>query len=396
MLAVGSRAVRWSFRFLGRSLLLSAIFTVGSLLGWAGQPPQTSVTLAWELALDDDVIGYRLYYGGESQTYTNAVSVGNATEVTIEPLIPGATYYFSVAAVGQNGLESDFSNEVTYTVPGMAFDPFDVQIESAGVVSAGDTATARLQWSPARIETLGYLIYLGERSTVYSQTIWVSAPATEFEINELQLGATYYFAVSVISIDGTEGPLSREMSVTAPPPSLPVVEPGLEVIPGSGTSGEKLLIFWPDVAASGYVVDYGTASGEHWNRVVAEPGATEVILESLVPGQTYHIVVRAVSDSGFSGPPSEELVHFVPLSVAPRISLERRADGVVVLSGSAPPETVFEVLTSVDNTHWEVAGIVMTGPSGEISHVVTPDPSEPQRFYKLRWTAPGAGDGESP
>ncbi|MGA2661952.1 MAG: hypothetical protein ABSH34_31110, partial [Verrucomicrobiota bacterium] len=36
-----------------------------------------SVTLAWGPSTDPTVVGYNLYYGGASQTYTNTVAAGN-------------------------------------------------------------------------------------------------------------------------------------------------------------------------------------------------------------------------------------------------------------------------------------------------------------------------------
>ncbi len=78
---------------------------------------QTSVTLAWDPSARSGIAGYRLYEGGVSRTYTNAIEAGNATTATASNLLSGATYFFAVTAVGTNGLESDFSNEITYTVP---------------------------------------------------------------------------------------------------------------------------------------------------------------------------------------------------------------------------------------------------------------------------------------
>jgi hypothetical protein len=77
-----------------------------------------SVTLEWDSDADPDVVGYNLYYGGASQTYTNMVSVGDATATTISGLLAGAEYFFAATAVDAGGRESDFSNEISYQVPG--------------------------------------------------------------------------------------------------------------------------------------------------------------------------------------------------------------------------------------------------------------------------------------
>lgn len=75
------------------------------------------VTLAWNPSPADGVVGYNVYSGVASQTYTNIISVGNVTNTLITGLAAGTTYFFSVTALDVAGLESAFSNETSYTVP---------------------------------------------------------------------------------------------------------------------------------------------------------------------------------------------------------------------------------------------------------------------------------------
>ena len=76
-----------------------------------------SVTLAWSPSTDASVVGYNVYFGGVSETYTNEISAGNATSAVVSNLVPGATYYFAATAYDSTGLESPFSNEASYAVP---------------------------------------------------------------------------------------------------------------------------------------------------------------------------------------------------------------------------------------------------------------------------------------
>jgi hypothetical protein len=76
-----------------------------------------NVSLAWDASPDPDVVGYYIYYGAASGDFTNRVSVGNVTSTTVSNLVEGANYYFAATARNTSGLESDFSNEVSYTVP---------------------------------------------------------------------------------------------------------------------------------------------------------------------------------------------------------------------------------------------------------------------------------------
>jgi len=77
----------------------------------------TNVTLAWNPSTDSTIAGYNIYYGGTSHTYTNKISVGKATSVTISGLVQGKTYYFAATTYSASGLESAFSSELAYLIP---------------------------------------------------------------------------------------------------------------------------------------------------------------------------------------------------------------------------------------------------------------------------------------
>jgi hypothetical protein len=76
-----------------------------------------ALTLAWDSSDDPNVVGYRLYQGIASQVYTQVVDLGNTTTTVISNLIAGVTYYFAVTAYDSTGLESQYSGEISYTVP---------------------------------------------------------------------------------------------------------------------------------------------------------------------------------------------------------------------------------------------------------------------------------------
>ncbi len=75
-----------------------------------------NVTLAWNASTDSSVTGYKVHYGPSSGGYTNSVTFGNTTTGTIPNLQEGVTYYFAATSSDGN-TESDFSNEIAYTVP---------------------------------------------------------------------------------------------------------------------------------------------------------------------------------------------------------------------------------------------------------------------------------------
>jgi hypothetical protein len=68
------------------------------------------------LANTDAVNGYRIHYGNASGTYNHVFDAGNRTNATVSNLAAGATYFFALTAYDSAG-ESDFSNELRYSVP---------------------------------------------------------------------------------------------------------------------------------------------------------------------------------------------------------------------------------------------------------------------------------------
>jgi hypothetical protein len=101
-----------------RPLLLLALVLTGTMgplsttvLGAA------SVTLAWDANSETNLAGYKLHYGSASGQFPTVVDVGNVLTATVSNLVEG-TYFFVATAYDTEGLESDPSNEVSYSVPG--------------------------------------------------------------------------------------------------------------------------------------------------------------------------------------------------------------------------------------------------------------------------------------
>src|SRR5687767_5596936 len=105
--------------------LLSASWHTGNRIIWfimlfymsvvANSHAQSSLTLAWDRNPETNVTGYKLYWGAASGTYTNGVNVGNVTTTSVSNLAQGITYRFALTACNAQGLESDFSAEISHT-----------------------------------------------------------------------------------------------------------------------------------------------------------------------------------------------------------------------------------------------------------------------------------------
>ncbi len=97
-----------------KKALLFAVLFVGL---FASAALAGSVTLAWDPVNDPAVTGYKIHYGTASKAYTVHVDAKNVTTYTIASLTTGQTYFFAATAYAANGIESAYSNEVSYTVP---------------------------------------------------------------------------------------------------------------------------------------------------------------------------------------------------------------------------------------------------------------------------------------
>lgn len=89
-----------------RILLLSLLFLTSLIAGPA--------RMAWDPNPETDLAGYRIYWGPTTRGYTNSATFGKTT--TNEVILPSGVYFFAVTAYATNGLESDYSNEITITV----------------------------------------------------------------------------------------------------------------------------------------------------------------------------------------------------------------------------------------------------------------------------------------
>jgi len=78
---------------------------------------EQDVTVAWDPSTTPGVIGYILYYGTNSGEYFDFVMAGPSTMATAPGLLEGVSYYFAATAYTLLGIESDPSEELSYTIP---------------------------------------------------------------------------------------------------------------------------------------------------------------------------------------------------------------------------------------------------------------------------------------
>jgi fibronectin type 3 domain-containing protein len=83
-----------------------------SILG-CDEPAANYLDLAWDANQEEDLAGYRVYYGTSAGEYINFIDVGDVTTFHLDDLIDGVTYFIALTAYDRAGNESDFSEEAS-------------------------------------------------------------------------------------------------------------------------------------------------------------------------------------------------------------------------------------------------------------------------------------------
>ena len=81
---------------------------------------QNSLTARWTANPETDIVGYKVYLGTTSGTYSTIQTVTNGTSVVLTGLTPSTTYYCAVQAYNTSGVTSEMSDEVVKTTAAAA------------------------------------------------------------------------------------------------------------------------------------------------------------------------------------------------------------------------------------------------------------------------------------
>ena len=94
------------------------------------QASAVTVSLQWDANTEPDIDHYNIKWGFVQGQEDHVATTGlSTTALVIEPWSPGMTIYFVCTAVNVVDMESDPSNEVSYTVPhGRPKPPFNLRI----------------------------------------------------------------------------------------------------------------------------------------------------------------------------------------------------------------------------------------------------------------------------
>lgn len=400
---------------------------------------QNSVTLAWDRCVGDAVVGYRLYQGGASRAYTNVFGAGTETSNTVSDLMEGATYFFAVTAYDANGLESDFSKEISYTVPLPDTQP--------PAISLGSPANGAAYTAPATIALTAAVAADGRRITrvdfYNGATLLGTASAAPYSLSWQNVGAGIYSltAVAVYDSGGTLGSMVVNVTVSAPLPSsgltfaadsgvftLPFVATNgnlSQAVETSLTDGGRAVYSFDIVKAGHYLVSATVrASSEAQNsfyvNIDAEPTDPLMIWDIPVTTSTTNRTVSWRGNGNGEPASSQYIPKLFPLSAgthqlvirgreantrlgtitiaaAPaKLRIRRGATTAGSPGGSAPPTTtaiilnatglageVYNVLCSQDLRSWTIIGTLTLDSTGE-GEFTDPGNEQPSRMYRLQ------------
>ncbi len=166
-------------------ILVSPIFT------FAGD----ALKISWNANTENDLAGYRVYYGRSAGNYETVLNAGNVTTQTLNNLSAGSTYYVAITAIDQAGNESRPSQEVSVVIPPGVTPAPAVTVISAVMATNLTASTASIMWrtnQPAnsRVE---YGLDLAYGSVSIPDTQLVASHVVS--LANLSAGTLYHFRV---------------------------------------------------------------------------------------------------------------------------------------------------------------------------------------------------------
>ena len=165
-------------------------------------------------------------------------------------------------------------------------------------------AEVTLSWEPPTtnedLTTLndlgGFIIYLGTASGSYSQSIDVG-DVTSYNVNELNGGLNYYFAITAYNNTGLESGYSGEISEYVE--SIDTAPPVISGVYADSITSSSAVVNWTTNEASDSQIEYGTTlSLGNTTSVDSSLVSTHSQSISLAPYTQYYYRVFSRDDSG--------------------------------------------------------------------------------------------------
>jgi fibronectin type 3 domain-containing protein len=338
------------------------------------------VELGWNDIPNEGIMGYDVYYGTQSGVYTDTLNYGAVSNILVEGLDGGQTYYFRVASVDSYGNESFYSNEAASEAA------YPVRLGLQVTASPLTFNTVEATWTASPDTNVsGYAIYCGTESGVFDNYDAFYG-ATNGLLTGLDAGVTYYFAVAPIDAYGLEEVASRTIRCV-----VPAVQPtALTAQAVTNPAGVELTwIGVTNAALAGYYVDYGPQSGVY--DYAQFSAGTSALVQGLDAGQTYYIAVTAVDNFGDQSLFSNEAVIVAPTPPGIILQLHSYTDAsgqpyLLEINTPTPVYGHWEMDSSTDLQNWTPYTVGYgfgLGDGDDVDVWVNMDSSQPQMFFRV-------------
>jgi hypothetical protein len=289
------------------------------------QPPlprltsSTSVSLTLEISPSADnggapITKYYIYYREEgAASFTiDTDSTPSSLDWSKSGFAPSSLIEVKVQAENSLGLQSDFSNLVTFIVAGVPATPSAPTLASTPVEQADGSIAATLQWTAPADNGSGitaYTLYYkdAQSSGGYEVAYTGRADTLQYTHKNLTKSMTYYYKVSATNRAGESDLTTTPLSLLAA--AAPSKPRNLMV---TATSSGGITVSWSRPVSNGgssltgYIIGYRLASASSFtDSTTVSAGATSKALSSLSPAQQYVIRVYATNSvAGGTSPPS--------------------------------------------------------------------------------------------
>jgi hypothetical protein len=364
------------------------------------------------------VAGFYLYFGTASGTYSTRVDEGTNTQVTIDGLHEGLTYYFALTAYTAARIESAPAPEIKYVVPGILAvapgtspgSPLNIQFPVASghwyeIQASADLKSWATIWQTATVTSNSWLGYQDSQSGLYPTRFYrLVSHATSTMVQHPILPTTTQIGSSVVVTWNASVGEAYQVQYAASPNST----------------------IWNDlggvVAASSSVetMPFAAPAGSHWSYrvMVATPFPPTVIQTvsqsynsitfswNTVPGLMYQVqytpslthpawrnlggVINASDTTATAsddiGPDPQRYYRAAQVGTLPPpvIQSMAQANGRILISWNSAPGQSYQVQFSPDLNYpyWYNLGpaISAVGSTTSTSDAIGPDL---QRFYRV-------------
>jgi len=265
--------------------------------------------VSWDSNVENDLIGYKVYYGTSSHDYSHIYDVGNTTSYVATDLTKGVEYFFAVTAYDTANNESEYSEEVSAIVMEKDTVPPNQPIITGHTI---DGLKITIFWQANNeADLVGYRVYYGTSSGTYQNEMDVRN-STSYTTPDLTVDINYYFAVKAYDTNNNESAYSNEYFVKVPyndneSPSVPAIS-NYDIIEN------KVYLTWnanTESDLAGYKIYYGTTSNTY--DVTTDVGkVTNYITPELSPGSTYYFAVTAYDTANNESNYSAEINVLIP------------------------------------------------------------------------------------